>query len=77
LLRRVPGFRVDRVSGRFKNGLTNPGDGVNEHGLIPQPKINAVWTASDAISANAHWGRSFQVGVGAASVKIPPRTSNL
>jgi iron complex outermembrane receptor protein len=29
------------------------------------------------VSAYANWGRTFQVGVGAASYKIPPRTADL
>jgi iron complex outermembrane recepter protein len=76
-LKLVPGFRVDRVSGQFDNRLANVSYGANDYGLIQQPKISAVWTASDALSVYANWGRSFQVGVGAASYKIPPRTSDL
>ncbi len=76
-LKLVPGFRLDRISGQFENRLASVSYGANDYGLIQQPKFSAVWTASDALSAYANWGRSFQVGVGAASYKIPPRTSDL
>lgn len=76
-LKLVPGFRVDRVDGQFENRLLGQTFDANDYGLIHQPKFSAVWTASDAVSLYANWGRSFQVGVGAASYKIPPRTSDL
>ncbi len=76
-LKLVPGWRVDRVDGHFENRLAGASHGVNDYGLIQQPKFSAVWSPVEAISAYANWGRSFQVGVGAASYKIPPRTSDL
>lgn len=76
-LKLVPGWRVDRVGGQFHNRLANASYGINDYGLIQQPKFSAVWSPGDAWSAYANWGRSFQVGVGAASYKIPPRTSDL
>lgn len=76
-LKLVPGFRVDRISGHFRNVLAGTEAGINDYGAIRQPKFSAVWTPVDALSAYANWGRTFQVGVGAASYKIPPRTSDL
>ena len=76
-LKLVPGWRVDRVGGSFDNRLAGASYGINDYGLIQQPKFSAVWSPDDAWSAYANWGRSFQVGVGAASYKIPPRTSDL
>ena len=76
-LKLLPGFRVDRVSGQFDNRLGQVSYGANDYGLIQQPKLSAVWSPSEAINVYANWGRSFQVGVGAASYKIPPRTSDL
>lgn len=73
----VPAWRVDRVSGSFNNYLANSRADSNDYGLISQPKLSAVWTPLDALSAYANWGRTFQVGVGAASYKIPPRTTDL
>lgn len=76
-LKLVPGMRVDRIRGHFRNLLAGTEAGINDYGLIRQPKFSAVWTPTEALSAYANWGRSFQVGVGAASYKIPPRTSDL
>lgn len=76
-LKLVPGWRVDRIGGQFRNLLAQTQADANDYGTISQPKLSAVWTPTDALSAYANWGRTFQVGVGAASYKIPPRTSDL
>ena len=76
-LKLVSGFRVDRISGEFQNLLNGTSAGINDYGSIQQPKFSAVWSANETWTAYANWGRSFQVGVGAASYKIPPRTSDL
>jgi iron complex outermembrane receptor protein len=76
-LKLVPGWRVDRVSGHFENRLANASYGINDYGLIQQPKFSAVWSPAQSLSLYANWGRSFQVGVGAASYLIPPRSSDL
>lgn len=76
-LRLVPGLRLDTVRGRFDNRLTASRYGVNDYGVIRQPKFGAVWTPAPGWQAYGNWGRTFQVGVGAASYKVPPRTSDL
>jgi len=76
-LRLVPGYRVDHVSGSFTNHRVPATYAVNDYGLIGQPKISAVWTPLQGQSFYANWGRSFQVGVGSASYKVPPRTADL
>lgn len=76
-LRLVPGFRVDHLSGHFDNQLTDVRYAINDYGAISQPKISAVWTPLAGHSLYANWGRSFQVGVGAATYKVPPRTADL
>lgn len=76
-LKLVPGLRIDRVGGRFDNRLAAAQYEVNDYGTIRQPKLSAVWTPQPGWSAYANWGRSFQVGVGAAAFKVPPRTSDL
>lgn len=76
-LKLVPGWRVDRVGGRFEDRRSGVVADANDYGLIQQPKLSVVWTPDEALSAYANWGRSFQVGVGAASFKIPPRTTDL
>lgn len=76
-LKLVPGYRVDRVSGQLDNALDGSRYGANDYGSILQPKFSLVWSPSEAWSVYANWGRSFQIGVGAASYKVPPRTSDL
>ena len=68
-LRLVPGYRIDRVAGQFHDLRAGTTAGLNDYGSIRQPKLSAVWTPTDGISAYANWGRSFQVGVGSAGYK--------
>lgn len=71
-LRITPGFRVDRIGGDYFKDLTkNPPAtaAVNNFGTIWQPKIGAVITPIDGYSLYGNWGRTFQVGVGAATFK--------
>jgi iron complex outermembrane recepter protein len=76
-LKIVPVFRVDKVTGEFANKLATTTFDVNDYGLIKQPKISAVFAPTKNYSAYANWGRSFQIGVGASSYLIPPRTKDL
>jgi iron complex outermembrane receptor protein len=76
-LKLVPGWRADHIGGQFDNRLADARYGVNDYGWIRQPKFSAVWSPFDAFSTYANWGRTFQVGVGAASFKIPPRVADL
>lgn len=68
-LRLVPGYRIDRLDGQFHDLRAGTTAGMTGYGSIRQPKLSAVWTPTDGISAYANWGRSFQVGVGAAGYK--------
>lgn len=76
-LKLVPGLRLDALRGRFDDKLNAVRADINDYGVIRQPKFSAVWTPLPGWSAYGNWGRSFQVGVGAASYKVPPRTSDL
>ncbi|HMV52871.1 MAG TPA: TonB-dependent receptor [Rhodocyclaceae bacterium] len=76
-LKLIPAYRVDKVRGDFDNRLAGTSFNVNDYGPIRQPKFSAVWSPNDAYSAYANWGRSFQIGVGASSYKIPPRVRDL
>ncbi|MBQ0942903.1 TonB-dependent receptor [Ideonella sp. 4Y16] len=69
-LRLVPALRVDRLAGGFSNQLTGKDYLINDYGTISQPKLSAVWAPLAGHSLYANWGRSFQVGVGAAMFKI-------
>ncbi len=66
----IPAYRVDKVFGDFTNGLTGRTFAVNDYGLIQQPKLSVVYAPLDTMSFYGNWGKSFQVGVGAAAYKI-------
>lgn len=72
----IPAYRVDRLDGSFTNALTGGVFAVNDYGLIQQPKLSVIYTPVDGYSVYGNWGRTFQVGVGAAAYKIT-RTNDL
>lgn len=76
-LKIIPAFRVDRISGDFIDDLSGSSYGMNDYGTIEQPKISLVYTPIEALSLYGNWGRSFQIGTGAAAYKVPPRTTDL
>lgn len=76
-LRLTPGVRVDQIEGDFRNRLNNTRADINDYDTIWQPKFGAVITPVDGYSLYGNWGRTFQVGVGAASFLIPPRVTDL
>jgi iron complex outermembrane receptor protein len=76
-LRLVTGWRVDKITGDFRNALSNVTAPIYDFGWISQPKFSAVVTLAEGYSAYANWGRTFQIGVGAASYKIPPLANEL
>ncbi|WP_157270997.1 TonB-dependent receptor [Azohydromonas aeria] len=66
----TPAYRVDKLSGSFTNALNNRDSDINDYGLIRQPKISAVYKLDNGYSVYGNWGRTFQVGIGAASYKV-------
>lgn len=76
-LKIVPAYRVDKIQGDFTNEMTGMDYDINDYGLIKQPKLSVVYSPWDVASVYANWGRTFQVGTGAAAYKIPPRDTNL
>ncbi len=72
-LKIVPAYRVDKIQGDFTNEMTGMDYDINDYGLIKQPKLSVVYSPWDVASIYANWGRTFQVGTGAAAYKIPPR----
>ncbi|BAQ81434.1 TonB-dependent receptor [Pseudomonas sp. St29] len=76
-LKIVPAYRVDKIQGDFTNEVTERDYNINDYGLIKQPKLSMVYSPWDLASFYANWGRTFQVGTGAAAYKIPPRDSDL
>ncbi|AIZ33057.1 TonB-dependent receptor [Pseudomonas parafulva] len=76
-LKVVPAYRVDRLSGHFDNRANGQQAPINDYGLIRQPKLSIAWTPWDVAGLYANWGRTFQVGTGAAAYKIPPSHQDL
>jgi iron complex outermembrane receptor protein len=76
-LKVIPAYRIDRVDGRFTNSLNGQQATINDYGLIRQSKLSVVYSPWNAASLYGNWGRSFQVGAGAAAYKIPPRVADL
>ncbi|WP_338509613.1 TonB-dependent receptor [Pseudomonas trivialis] len=76
-LKIIPAYRVDRIQGDFTNEMTGTDYAINNYGLIKQPKLSVVYSPWDVASVYANWGRTFQVGTGAAAYKIPPRDTDL
>jgi iron complex outermembrane receptor protein len=77
-LKITPGYRADAID---SDGLINRSTGtavhfpVNDYGMIHQPKIGAVITPIDGYSLYGNWGRTFQVGLGAATFRNPQAAS--
>ena len=71
-LKITPGFRADEIGGDFTNLQTGKSFAVNNYGTIWQPKIGVVITPIEGYSLYGNWGRTFQVGVGAATFKTNP-----
>lgn len=76
-LKIVPAYRVDKISGDFTNEMTGADYDINDYGLIKQPKLSVVYSPFTFASVYANWGRTFQVGTGAAAYKVPPRNEDL
>jgi len=71
-LRLTGGVRADRVGGEFVNGLSGARLPVIGYGTIWQPKLGALATMREGVNLYANYGRSFQVGVGAAAFSTQP-----
>ncbi|WP_317202998.1 TonB-dependent receptor [Janthinobacterium sp.] len=65
-LKLVPGFRIDKIDGSFSDPSKGVAYPIQDYGLIKQPKFSVVYSPSPRASLYANWGRSFQVGAGAA-----------
>jgi iron complex outermembrane receptor protein len=76
-LKIIPAYRVDRVEGDYTDELADADYAINDYGTIEQPKISLVYTPIESLSLYGNWGRSFQIGTGAAAYKVPPRTTDL
>ncbi len=65
----VPGYRIDKVGGSFTDPSKGVSYGIQDYGVIKQPKLSVVYTPIREASLYANWGRTFQVGAGAAAYK--------
>lgn len=65
----VPAIRFDTVDGSFRNLLDSGSSELDakDYGVIWQPKFSAVFTPIDDLNIYGNWGRTFQVGIGAAT----------
>ncbi len=72
----TPALRVDRLTGSYTNLLNGRVYGINDYGLIRQPKLSAVYQVDDAYSVYGNFGRTFQIGIGTATYKVN-QTSDL
>lgn len=68
-LKIIPGYRVDQVGGSFTDPSKGVSYGIQNYGVIKQPKFSVVYTPIKEASLYANWGRTFQVGAGAAAYK--------
>ena len=68
-LKLTPGYRVDKVTGSFDDPSKNAHYAIQDYGTIRQPKLSAVYALGAATSVYANWGRTFQVGAGAAAYR--------
>lgn len=68
-LKIIPGYRIDKVSGRFNDPSQGTHYGIQDYGVIRQPKFSVVYSPVKEASLYANWGRTFQVGAGAAAYK--------
>ncbi|WP_343722084.1 TonB-dependent receptor [Herbaspirillum seropedicae] len=65
----IPGYRVDKVGGSFSDPSRGVRYGIQNYGVIRQPKLSVVYAPIKQASLYANWGRTFQVGAGAAAYK--------
>lgn len=71
-LRIVPGFRIDKIDGSFSDPSKGVAYPIRDYGVIKQPKFSVAYAAAPGASVYANWGRSFQVGSGAAAFQSTP-----
>ncbi|WP_437884060.1 TonB-dependent receptor [Pseudomonas sp. LRF_L74] len=76
-LKIIPAYRVDKVYGDYTNELTGEHAGVNDYGLIRQPKLSVVYSPWAQASLYANWGRTFQIGVGSAAYRLATQSDDL
>ncbi len=66
----VPGYRVDRIDGSFRDRMSGARYPAHDYGLIKQPKFSLAYALSAQASAYANWGRTFQIGSGDGAYRL-------
>lgn len=72
-LKIVPGYRVDRFTGRNTFNRTGASAALQDYGWIRQPKLSMVYSPLPDLSLYANWGRTFQIltGSGGPAYLVP------
>ncbi len=68
-LKVIPALRADRVGGSFSDAAKRQHFAIQDYGWIRQPKFSVVYAPWRAASLYGNWGRTFQVGAGAAAYR--------
>lgn len=68
-LKIIPAYRVDKFDGSFDDLSRNVHYGIQDYGVIGQPKLSVVYSPLQSASIYGNWGRTFQIGAGAAAYK--------
>lgn len=68
-LKIIPGYRIDKVAGSFSDPSKGVSYGIQDYGVIKQPKLSTVYSPWKEASLYANWGRTFQVGAGSGAYK--------
>ncbi|SFL90114.1 TonB-dependent receptor [Rugamonas rubra] len=68
-LKLIPALRVDRFAGSLSDPSKNQHFAIQDYGWIRQPKFSVVYAPWRAASLYGNWGRTFQVGAGAAAYR--------
>ncbi|WP_295913448.1 TonB-dependent receptor [uncultured Xanthomonas sp.] len=72
-LQLVPGYRVDRVGGQFRDLASGARYPAYAYGTIRQPKFSAVYALTAQASLYANIGRTFQIGSGNGAYRTQAR----
>ncbi len=73
----TPSWRGDVFGGWIEDRLNRTFFRINDYGLISQPKLSLAWGLAAGHQLYANAGRSFQIGVGAASYLSAQRQTDL
>ncbi|BBB60811.1 TonB-dependent receptor [Undibacterium sp. KW1] len=68
-LKIIPAYRIDKFDGSFNDLSKNLHYEIQDYGVIGQPKLSVVYSPLKTASVYGNWGRTFQIGAGAASYK--------